>query len=121
MFKWIAKNKIVTALILFVTLIVYLRGQFRFRVIESFEITDIKVKNINNALDSIIACEKTNNCEGDNIISDFAQFKKELKYPKFSVVLFNELLNKRKAKEEHLTNEEFVFIVKEGKFESSFK
>jgi hypothetical protein len=117
--KWVTKNKLLSV-VLFIVIMVYLNGYFRF-TIETFAIADMKVKDINNALDSLIACQNTDRCTGDNVIANFAQFKEKLGYPNFSVVLFNDLLNKRKDKEEHLTREEIVFLVEEGKYESSFE
>jgi hypothetical protein len=111
--KWVSNNKLLFVVLLVVAYL-YLNGG----VLEMFAIADLKVKEINNALDSIIGCEKSNKCEG--VVANFGQFKKKLGYPNFSVVLFNDLLNKRKEKDEHLTREELVFIVEKGKFEDSF-
>lgn len=115
--KWISDNKL-----LFVIILVLAVLHFNGGLIENFIIADLNVIKINNALDSIIACDKTKKCDKTSgIVTNFAQFKKKLKYPNFSVVLFNDLLNKRKKKGEHITREELVILVEKGKYEDSFK
>ena len=114
--KWFSKNKLLVVIMIILAVM-----HFNRQLIESFIIADLNVIKMNNALDSIIACKKSGKCDASSgIVSNFTQFKKKLKYPNFSVTLFNELLNNRKEKGEHLNRDEIVLLVEKGKYEDSF-
>jgi len=122
--RFFKKKKVVFS-VLMVLVCLYLYNQYiglHHKFIEHFVILYVNVKKINNGLDSILACDKSGKCVGKTgLITDFISFKKKLGYPNFSVVLFNDLLTKRKEKDAALSREEIVILVKKGKYVGSFK
>lgn len=106
----LVKNKLAIVLVFFFFILIsiwYLDTQSS---IEPF-VSDILTEEINKALKTILRCQKEN-CEAEeNLVRDFTEFKKKLLLPNFSVLIFNDLLNKMKEKKDVLTKEEIEKII----------
>jgi hypothetical protein len=94
---------LVVCVLLVIGLIWYLRSS---NDVENFVALDDNVDKVNEALASILKCEEVDCSEEEGVVRNFLEFKKELIAPDFSVIAFNNLLNKRREKGSPLTKEE---------------